>query len=266
MQRLDHPSFRFNQWPDTKWTVKDKPILIVDGTLHRIKSLSHSICGHAGYVVGISDRELPSLAAFLDVKYLHFYELRAADLSPFSAIPNLRNLKIHWNTKLIAVDAIGQLHGLESLVLVDVPKVSDLSPLEALSELAALEFSGGIWKPNHVISLAPIASLTKLEELVLTNLRVKSGGLRPLGGCRSLKTLTLSNQFDTEDYSYLSVALPQVQCESFAPWVRVNHSDGKDTMITGRRKPFLNSKTDAAKISEYEVAFRQLQRQFESSL
>jgi hypothetical protein len=48
--------------------------------------------------------------------------------------------------------------------------------------------------------------------------------------------------------------------------VRVNHSDGKDTMITGRRKPFLNSKTDAAKISEYEVAFRQLQRQFESSL
>jgi len=266
MQRLEHPSFCFNQWPDTKWTAKDKPILIVDGTLHRIKSLSQSISGHAAYVAGIGDRDLASLAAFLDVKYLHFYELRAANFSPLSAISHLRNLKIHWNTKVIALHAIGQLRDLESLVLVDVPKAKDLSPLEAMPELAALEFSGGIWNPNHAILLAPIASLPKLEELVLTNLRVESGGLRPLARCRSLKTLTLSNQFDTEDYAYLSVALPPVKCESFAPWVRVNHSDGKDTMITGRRKPFLNSKTDAIKISEYEEKFRQFQRQFASNL
>ncbi len=265
MQRLEHPSFRFNQWPDTKWGARDKPILIVDGTLHRIKSLSQTVSGQAAYVVGVGDRELPKLAAFLEVKFLHFYELRAVDLSSLSAIPHLRNLKIHWSTKLIALDAIGQLRGLESLVLVDVPKVRDLSPLEALSELAALEYSGGIWNPNHAVSLAPIASLPKLEELALTNLRVESGGLRPLGQCRSLKTLALSNQFDTEDYAYLSVALPQVQCQSFAPWVRVNHSDGKDTMITGRRKPFLNSKEDAAKIAAYEEAFRRLQRQFASN-
>jgi hypothetical protein len=107
--------------------------------------------------------------------------------------------------------------------------------------------------------------LPKLEELALTNLRVESGGLRPLAKCRSLKTLVLSNQFDTEDYAYLSVALPQVQCRSFAPWVRVNHSNGNDTMITGRRKPFLNSKTEASKVAAYEEAFKRLQRQFASN-
>jgi hypothetical protein len=64
------------------------------------------------------------------------------------------------------------------------------------------------------------------------------------------------------DYAYLSVALPQVQCKFFAPWVRVNQFDGKDTMITGRRKPFLNSATHAEKIAAYEKAFARLQEQF----
>src|SRR5262249_8640977 len=100
-------------WPDTKWTVKDKPILIVDGTLHRIKSLSQTVAGNAAYVVGVSDRELPKLASFLQVQFLYFYEMRAVDLSPLSAIQHLRNLKIQWNTKVTALDAIGQLRCLE---------------------------------------------------------------------------------------------------------------------------------------------------------
>jgi hypothetical protein len=264
MQRLEHPSLRGNPWPDTKWTAGDKPILIVDGALYPIRSLSQVVSGHAAYVVGVKDRDLPPLASRLDVEFLHFYELRAANLAPLSAIPRLRHLKINWNTKVTELDAVGALVRLETLVLVDTPKVRDLSPLEALSELAAFEYSGGIWNKQHVVSLEPLASLPRLEELVLTNLTVESGGLRPLAGCKSLKTLALSNQFDTEDYAYLSVALPNVQCDAFQPWRRVSHTDGTDTMITGRRKPFLNSATDAPRIAAYEEAFRKLQAQFAS--
>jgi hypothetical protein len=266
MQRLQHPSLRFNPWPDTQWTATDKPVLIVDGAAHRIKALSRTVSGDAAYVVGVGDRELAKLAPLLDVRFLHFYELRAADLSPLSAIRNLAHLKIHWNTKLRELHAIGQLQNLETVALVDLPKVKDLSPLTALSELAALEYSGGIWNRQHAVSLDPIAALPKLEELALTNLRVESRGLRPLAQCRCLKTLVVSNQFETEDYAYLSVALPQVQCGSFAPWVRVEHPNGADTMITGRKKPFLNSKTEASRIASYEEAFRRLQAQFASSL
>jgi hypothetical protein len=268
MERLEHPSFKpgFEQWPDTKWTAEDKPILIVDGVLHPVKSLSQTISGQTGYVVGAGDRELPKLAEFLEVTFLHFYELRAADLSPLSEIQQLRNLKIDWNTKVDTLDAIGQLGNLESLALVNTPKIRDLSPLEALSKLVALEYSGGVWTPNRAVSLAPIASLPKLEELALWNLRVESGGLRSLGQCRSLKTLAVSNQFDTEDYAYLSVALPQVKCDYFAPWVRVDMGDGRDTCITGRRKPFLNSKVHTAKIAAHEEAFKQLQKRFASDL
>lgn len=210
MHRLEHPALRSNPWPDTKWTVKDKPVLIVDGTLHRANALSHSVFGQAAYIVGLSERDVPALASHLDVEFLCFYELRAANLSPLSGIGRLRHLKVSWDTKLTHLDGIAALSRLETLALVDTPKVRDLSPLEALTELSALEYSGGIWNKQRAASLEPLASLPRLEELVLTNLSVGSGGLRPLARCKALRILALSNQFDTEDYAYLSVALPDV--------------------------------------------------------
>jgi hypothetical protein len=266
MGRLDHPSLTFNPWPDTKWTASDKPILIVDGVLHATKGLSQIVSGRAAYLVGMKDRDVATIAPLLDVEYLYFYELRAADLAPLARLPRLRNLKIEWNTRLTTLDAIGPLTGLETLILVDTPKVRDLSALTTLPNLAALEYSGGIWNKQRAISLEPLAELPKLEELTLTNLSVESGGLRPLARCRALKTLHLSNQFDTEDYAYLSVALPNVECQAFQPWMRVQHAGGADTMITGRRKPFLNSATDGDRIAAYEAAFRKLQTRFAAEL
>src|SRR5512138_3007016 len=104
MQRLEHPSFRFDQSSDTGWSVSDKPIVIVDGALHRIRSLTRPLRGHAAYVVGAGDRDVEKLSTLLGVEYLHFYELRAAELSPLGAIQGLRNLKVHWDTKLQVLD------------------------------------------------------------------------------------------------------------------------------------------------------------------
>ncbi|HJU68326.1 MAG TPA: leucine-rich repeat domain-containing protein [Gemmatimonadaceae bacterium] len=266
MQRLEQPSFSANPWPDTKWTENDKPVLIVDGVLHHVKSLPASVSGHAGYGVGLKDRDLASLASHVDVEVLHLYEMGARDLVVLHGMARLRHLKIHWNTKLTDLSGISGLSRLETLALIDTPKVRDLSPLEPLAHLAALEYSGGIWSSQHAISLEPVARLPKLEELVLTNLKVESGGLRPLAHCKALKTLTLSNQFETEEYAYLSVALPDVECAAFRPWIRTSLPDGRDTMITGRRKPFLSSATDAARIAAYEEAFRKLQSRFEKEL
>jgi len=202
----------------------------------------------------------------VDVEFLHFYELRAADLSSLSAMHRLRHLKIHWNTKLTSLDALGGLKQLETLVLLDTPKASDLEPLRQLSELSAFLFGGGIWHANEALSLAPLASLPKLAEVALENLRIHSNGLRPLAGCAALETLTLSNQFETEEYAWLSVALPHVQCSQLAPWVPINPIAGKDTMIIGKRKPMLDSRADGARIAKYEEAFRKLQARFRADL
>jgi hypothetical protein len=265
MARLNHPFLKWRPFPKTKWTVEDKPTLIVDGILHRLSSLALPLSGEAAYVVGINDACMPRLAEFLGVEFLHFYEMRVTDLSALANIKRLRHLKIHWNTKMSELGEIGALVQLETLVLENTPKIYDLQPLARLAALKALEISGGHRcsnDANHARSLEPLADLNELEELSLANFKVDEGGLRPIAMCRSLRTLFLSNQFDTEDYAFLSVALPKVSCEKFAPWTRVELSNGADTMITGKRKPFLNSKIDAAKITAYEEAFRSLQQRF----
>ncbi len=263
IQRLKHPALCSNPWPNTKRTATDKPILIVDGKLHRLRSLTNKVSGHAGYIVGATDRDLLNIGSFVDVEFANFYELRTPDLTPLKCLPRLRHLKIDWNTKITNLDAIGHLEGLETLILVNLPKVMDLSPISRLTELTVLDYSGGVWAANLARSLEPLAALPKLEERSLTNLKVESGGLRPLAKCRALKYLSLSNQFETEDYAYLSVKLPQTQCRSFAPWIETNRIDGTDNvMVTGKRKPFLSRKSDSAKIMAYEEIFRSLQEQF----
>jgi len=264
MRLLNHPSLHHNPSPATQWGPADKPVLIVDGVPYGLRQLSEKVSGLSAYVVGARERDLPRLATFLDAEYLHFYELPANDLAALALIARLRHLKIHWNTKLETLDHIGSLGKLETLVLIDTPKIKDLSPLTRLAKLAALEFSGGIWNKNHAESLEPIAMIPGLEELVLTNLRVGEGGLRPLANCKALRRLGLSNQFETADYAFLSVTLRQVECDYFSPWVRVELPNGNDTMIIGKRK-FLNSKLDVEKIAAFEQQFRLLQAQFSTA-
>jgi hypothetical protein len=97
---------------------------------------------------------------------------------------------------------------------------------------------------------------------------VLADGLRPLAHIRTLRRLELSNQFDTEDYAYLSVHLPQATCDKFAPFVRLPQpfEDGRDVMVVGRRKPFLSSQIDAAKLRRYDERFSELRRQFATAI
>jgi hypothetical protein len=266
MQNLHHPALRFRPFPVTKWERTDKPILIVDGLLHRIRQLNERVSGDAAYVVGASEPDVAALGKLLDVEYLNFYELRADNLAPLGLMLRLRHLKIEWNTKLTSLEGLSNLRKLETLILENTPKTKDLAPLMLLTNLVAFQYSGGTWSKNHAESLAPLAALPKLQELVLMNLRIKEGGLRPLGQCKALQTLAVSNRFETADYAYLSVVLRHVECASFAPWVRVKTSFGPDTMITGKRKPLLNSTQDAKKIIKFEKAFHRLQTQFASNI
>lgn len=249
-----------------KWTEADRPVLIVDGSVYRIADLAGIVRGEKAYAVGVRDKELIKLGVQLDVATMYFYDLRVSDLSPLRQMPKLRHLRIEWNTKLTGLDQIGKLTALETLHLVNTPKTRDLTPLAALTELKALEFSGGMWSKNNACTLEPLGSLPGLEYLTLTNLSVDRGGLQPLGKCKALRELELSNQFETEDYAYLSVALPNTRCSCFAPWIPVKLPNEKDTMLIGKRNRFLNSKTDQERIAAAELKFKKLREQLATQL
>ena len=256
-----------NPFPETKWGPGDKPALLLDGTLLRADRVHSPLHGRCAYVVGITDKHFPALCEHLEVEHLQFYEMRVADLRPLAQMQTLRGLALRWNTKARDLTPIGALTHLRALVLDDTRHLQDLAALRALQELECLEFYGGMWSPNTALTLKPLADLPRLQEMKLLNLKVKEGGLRTLAGCPALRKLQLSNQFPTEDYAYLSVMLPQTECRMFAPCCSLTSSltnsiGGKDTMVVGKGKPLLDSKTDGARIARYERDFRKLQEKF----
>ncbi|MBN1566724.1 MAG: leucine-rich repeat domain-containing protein [Acidobacteria bacterium] len=252
---------------DVHWRPEDKPILIADGKLFLIDDLDAPVEADSAYVAGVNQKSFERLCRFLRPAKLHFYEMRVRDVRLLAEFHGLQQLAIRWNTQLVDIAPLSHLHQLRVLVLEDTPKVVDLNPIAYCMELSALEFAGGIWNKNCASTLAPLATLPALEDLVLLNLKVLEGGLKPLAGCRHLRRLTLSNQFKTEDYAFLSAALPDVECAMFAPYLTLNQAiNGKDIMIVGSRKPFLNSRDDSDKIKMYEEAFNRLKAGFASDL
>lgn len=253
---------------EPSWADNDLPVVLVDGKVHRIADIDTCLEGTAAYVVTINDKLMPKLCQSVRTQSIYFMEMRVKDLSPLAQLEGLSHLAIHWNTKAHDLAFLEHLTSLETLILDDTPKLNDLTPIGHLRQLSALAFSGGIWNKNRAGTLAPVGTLQHLRELELINVRIDAGGLRPLADCQSLRSLAVSNQFATEDYAYLSVRLPNVQCEHFAPYISLgrNAINGKDVMVVGKRKPFLHSDTDAKRLSGYVAKFRELQRQFAKEL
>ena len=251
---------------DVEWGPDDKPVLIADGRVYRIDDLDEPLEPKAAYVVRVVQKSFEKLCRFLRPGILHFYEMRVGDISPLAGLHSLQQLAIRWNTKLADISPLSYPRELKILVLENTPKVVDLIPIADCVALRALEYSGGIWNKNSAASLTPLANLPVLEDLILTNLRVQADGLKPLAGCKRLKRLEVSNQFETEDYAFLSVALPDLECSMLAPYVRLNQAiDGKDIMVVGSRKPFLNSRDDLVRIKMYEEDFCKLKARFVSN-
>ena len=251
------------QFPEAKWGKEDRPVLIADGNVMHVRELGSIVQADAAYAVGLRQRDFDRLTEVLRTTKLRFYDMPVEDITSLGRVGSLRSLMIEWNTKLLSLAALASLTDLTTLSIVDTPKVKDLTPLAALTKLRALEYSGGIWNKNTAESLEPVGRLPALEELQLSNIRVLSGGVRPLANCRALRRLAVSNHFPTEDFAYLSVALPDTDCWLFAPYVPIDTpaEDDADVMVVGSRKPFLNSKKDAARLQRYEDDFRRLQDQ-----
>jgi len=252
-----------NPFPESHWTPDMKPIAVLDGEPFSIKSLTDAVSVDISYFVGVNQKAFEKVVRLVSSRVMHFYEMRVADISGITQNSRLEELAIHWNSKLQDISPLADMQQLKGLVLEDTPKLYDLSPLEQCKELETLEYSGGMWKKNKANSLEYIAVLPKLKHLCLLNLSVDSHGLKPLANLNVLEELELSNQFPTEDYAYLAVHLKYTKCDYFVPFVEMSGKiDGKDVMVVGSRKPFLNKVKDSKKLERYVKQFGALKAKF----
>jgi len=241
-------------------------VVVLDGATHSIQNPDRRISGGIAYFVGVNQRDFERAMNLVSARAVQFYDMRVPDTSALETHDEIVELAIQWNTKISHISSICRMSNLKALVLVDTPKIIDLSPLASCESLEVLEFSGGVWNKNHAESLEPIGMLPSLRSLRLLNIAVNSGGIRPLSEARRLSELELSNQFPTDDYAFLSARLPHVNCDHLQPYVRLNSDiDGNDTMVVGRRKPLLNMKRDSARLENYVKEFEKLRKKHANS-
>jgi Leucine-rich repeat (LRR) protein len=154
---------------------------------HRGVSKLHQLRQVWAYEVDQSFIE--ELCTLTSLESVYLEHVTATDLAPLAALTNLPRLIIIGATKIGDLSWVSQLHSLRALALENFKQVGDLRPLASLSGLTALAVEGSIWTAMRIATLQPLANLTQLESLFLTNLRVQDRSLQALHNLRQLRVL-----------------------------------------------------------------------------
>lgn len=212
------------------------------------------------WIYTVNQKEFDVILDLVDPKILYIYEMRVEDLSLISTLKKIEILALTWNTKAQTLWDITKNQLLKSLFIEDFSKLSNLSSLNNNLKLEYLNLSGGMWNSLKLDNLKDLSNLNNLRYLGLSNIKTKDEFLEPIAFLKNLEILEISNQFPTEEYARLSVLLPNTKCDYFEPYIVLpDPIDDKDIMVTGKRKPFLNSKDDAKRIQKYKDQFEDFQ-------
>ena len=209
---------------------------------------------------------LEALLAAASLELLSIAGSHVADLSMLGAQRRLRGLAIDWNNKAQSVEFLTELRALEVLSLQDLRHVRDLAPLTPLADLRALQIAGGMDTKMEIDTLDPLAGLG-LVDLRLANVRIGDGRLDAIAALPRLQTLTIANNAASlEEFARLSARIPQVRCDQFQPYVRLDGGplppgadpvaaldmigDGR-VMVIGKGNPTLRARSGRTRLLKY---------------
>lgn len=186
---------------------------------------------------------------------------RITDFTPLEDLPALEVLDIYWNQRSTRLWDLSKNPQLRALALCDFRRVNDLSALADATALTEMHLGDAIDDVSTYSTLDPLTGLVGLQRLWLVPKAVADSRIQPLAGLTGLLALRCSMRlFTTEQYAWLRAHLgDHVRSDALDGVVRMEHSLGeRDVMVAGKRKPFLNSKTQAARVAKYESAYTDL--------
>lgn len=215
------------------------------------------------WLIGANDKELKKILPLVNPKYLNLYQVLAKDLTILEILTQAETIELNWNTKATQLWDISKNQSLNTLELIDFSKLEDIDQLTLAQQIRSLVLGGGHNKALRIKTLEPLSLLKNLNYLGLTNLKVEDESLKPLAELKNLKELEISNQFETKEYAWLATRLKNTKCRLFQATnpcniVGIDNKTVSDTMVTGKRKPFLLSTKDQKRIEKYQAQFEQL--------
>lgn len=213
---------------------------------------------------GLTEKGLGIVSQCRSLERLYIDGLRFENLEALMRLPGLAVLSVDSATKVLSFADVGQLAKLRGLSVVNFPKVHSLSPLRELRRLEALVVAGSIWTRMTVDTLTPVAELTDLRYLNLTNLKARDESLEPLSNLQSLEVLDLPNYYPVAEFARLAARLTGTRCTWFDPATPLptvscqRCESGTLVMLTGKGKPLLCSQCDESRLKAHEDTFNAL--------
>lgn len=187
---------------------------------------------------------------------------KVESLQPLEAMPELRLVSIFTNRRSTGLWNLARTPHLTALRFTDFYKLSTLDDLAAGTSLEDLEMGTDVSAKDLVVeSLAPLASLVRLQALTLGVQGVVDGRIEPLGSLSSLRRLVFGTAiFTTEQVAWLRAHLPAVADGPLTGLVRSAApsppgSRATDTWVVGTGKPRLQAERDAESLAAYRQAF-----------
>jgi hypothetical protein len=201
---------------------------------------------------------------------LHFWKCpRIEDLSPLEDLPHLELAAFYWNQRARRLWNLARNPALRGLQFRDFTRLHALDDLAAGSALTEIVFGDAVWNTSVFHTLDPLAGLSGLRSLRFTAKKINDGRIQPLGQLVGLAQLNIpTNLFTTEQIAWLRARLGDgVEAPALAPFVRLEkplelNGKARDLLLVGKRKPFLNSKSDSARVNRHIAEFDRLVAQF----
>lgn len=184
------------------------------------------------------------------------------DLSPIEELHQAEYITYFWNQRVERLWDFRKTPMLKGFCFDDFTRLHNLNDLENAESLLELEFGDKVWVKCVIESLEPIAHLSNLQSLVFTAKKIEDERVDPLANLKKLRHISFpTNLFTTEQVAWLKARLPQdVQSKMLAPFWTIEKpiemsGKKKNTFVIGKRKPFLDSEVDKARVKKYEMEF-----------
>ena len=164
-------------------------------TLKEVKSL--------GFFSRVTQEMFDAACAMPNVEHLYVKWSAITHLRELPGAQKLRHLRIGSSSKLEGIEELSQMRNLTKLSLEQFNKIDDFTPISHLTQLEGLGIDGSMWTRQRLRSLNPLARLTELRHLTLTNTQAADKSFDPLLGLHKLERFYCSWNYPEAEFAKL---------------------------------------------------------------
>ncbi|WP_371380946.1 hypothetical protein [Sporomusa aerivorans] len=194
-------------------------------------------------------------------KIIHFWKCPLiADFKKLETLISIEYLIFFWNQRVTHLWDLSKNPKLRGLSFDDFTRMHTLEEIPLAPSLEELYFGDKIWNKYILDSLTPLSRAEKLKTLNFSAKKINDNDITPLARIMNLERLEFtSNLFSTEQIAWLT-ANTNITSSVLAPYKKLKYplktaGKIKDILVIGKRKPFLDSQEDKARLDKYEREF-----------